>query len=149
MPNDKLAAEILGKDDCPRKAVQVPEWGLTLWIRTLGSDERDAFEVSKLRKDKDGEVNLDNFRACLVALCAVDEQGQQIFQEDQAAALGKKSPVALDRLFQVAKKLNRVFLSPAETEELEKNSAATAGVSSPTASPSPSGAPTSTASSAS
>jgi hypothetical protein len=64
-------------------------------------------------------MNLKNIRAKLVALTVVDEEGNRIFSDSDASALGKKSAAALDRVFEVAQRLSG--LRPEDVEELSKN----------------------------
>lgn len=118
-----LRQAILDQSDLPREPVTIPEWTIDgapvrLWVRTMTGDERDAYEMWCVRQ-KDGD--LVGIRAKLVCLCTVDEDGARVFQDKDAAALGKKSVAALQRLFNAARKLNA--LSSADVEELEKNSA--------------------------
>ncbi len=55
----------------------------------------------------------------LVAMCACDETGKRIFTDNQAANLGNKSAVALNRVFEVAQRINR--LTDDDIKELEGN----------------------------
>jgi hypothetical protein len=123
--------QILAVDDLPRETVEVKEWGGELIVRTMTGAERDAFELSLLKqgKGKKQEVNRENFRARLVAATAVDESGDPIFQAADVTELGKKSSLALQRVFNVSARLNG--FTDADIEELAKNSEAAPGESSP------------------
>ena len=113
------AETILAAADLPREMVTVPEWGGMVYVRTMTGGERDAWELSLT----DGEKrNLSNVRARLAVLVMVDEFGARLFRDDQADALGEKSAAALDRIFDVAIRLNK--LSQQDVEDLEKNSVA-------------------------
>lgn len=117
-------AEILAQDDLKYEDVQVPEWG-GAWVRvrTLNASERDRFEASTVeRKGKSVTTNLENIRARLCLLCLVDENGERLFQEEDTFPLGGKSAAALDRIFQVAQRLNG--LRDADIEELAGESSA-------------------------
>lgn len=98
--------QILAADDLPQVEVPVREWGAgaTVWVRSMQGVERDAWEASLIGPD--GERNMDNVRARLVALTAIDAAGNRLFNDDDAHALGKKSAAALDRLFGASMKLN-------------------------------------------
>lgn len=112
--------DVMTADDLPRERVEVPEWGGAVDMRTLTSAERDAFEVRMLRdSDDDPESRLENLRARLVAACAVDEDGHCLFSEDDVEALGGKSARAMDRLFDVAQRMNG--MGPDAIEDLTKN----------------------------
>lgn len=103
------ADQILAADDMPTEDVEVPEWKGTVRIRMLSGAERDRFEASiAQQKGKSTKANLENLRARLVAKCAIGEDGKRLFSDSQAVALGQKSAAALDRVFEAARKLNRM-----------------------------------------
>lgn len=105
-PKGMTRDQILNADDLTREKVDVPEWDLTAWVRTLTSNERDRFEAGMLDDAKAGKLNLRNLRARLVVESLVDEDGQKIFKASDAEALGAKSAAALQRLFNVAQRLS-------------------------------------------
>ena len=112
---------IFAANDVQRIPVVVPEWGVTVYIRTLSGTERDAFEGGLMKgKGKQREPDLANLRARLVALCAVDEEGNRIFDKSDVEALGKKAAAPLDRLFTAAQELNG--LTEKDVQELAGNS---------------------------
>jgi len=80
--------------------------------------ERDSFEQGIINEDK--TANLSNIRAKLCALTIVDESGKRVFSDDDIDELSGKSSLVLDRIFQVAQKLNGI--SPADVEDMAKNS---------------------------
>ncbi len=104
-------AAILAADDLPRESVTVPEWGGEVLVRTMTGTERDAFESSLLEKDK----RMENMRARLVSLTLCDETGERMFSDDEVTALGKKSAIALDRVFAVAQRLNGIGAGAVDT----------------------------------
>ena len=109
--------QILQADDLPREEVDVPEWGGTVFVRTMTGAERDDWEMETYSGE--GTVNRANVRARLCARCMVDDQGARLFTDKEADKLGAKSGAALDRVFQIARELNG--LSAKEVETLEKN----------------------------
>lgn len=112
--------EILGINDLPTEDVFVPEWNTWVRVRGLTGAERDQFEQSIVEaRGKDTRVNLRNIRAKLVALCVVDEEGKRLFKDEDAELLGRKSAVALNRIFEVAQRLSG--LRPEDVEELAGN----------------------------
>lgn len=112
--------DILAIDDLPYEDVEVPEWGGVVRVRALTGAERDAYEASIVRrKGNKTELNPENMRAKLVALCVVDEQGNRLFTDKDIELLGRKSAAALDRVFEVAQRLSG--LRPEDMEEIEKN----------------------------
>lgn len=124
-------AAIVAAEDLKFEDVDVPEWGGTVRLRELRASERDHYEATtfKIRLEVvDGksvqrfEPNTENARARLVACCLVDEEGNRCFGDDEVEALGKKSASALQRLFEVAQRINGI--GPKAAEEAEKNSVA-------------------------
>lgn len=113
--------QILGTQDLGFEDVDVPEWGGTVRVKMLTGTERDAFEQELvIRQGKKTQVNLTNIRARLVALCVADENGQRLFSQADVTELGKKSSLALNRVFAVAQRLNG--LTEEDIEELAGNS---------------------------
>lgn len=123
--------EILGAEDRRIEPVDVPEWGGRVFVRSLFSDERDAFDLAM--RDDEGKLRLANYRARLVAACACDEAGKLLFTAAQAAALGKKSSVATTRIVKVCERLNGMTQEAAEAAK--KDSDGTDSDASPSASP--------------
>jgi hypothetical protein len=115
--------DILKADDIETEEVEVPAWGGTVLVRGLSGKERDNYESSCMQdRGKQGMVRvLANIRAKLVVRCLVDEDGNRLFADADANALGEKSAAALDQLFDVAARLSR--LSDGDIEELGKDSA--------------------------
>ena len=109
---------ILGADDRRTEDVPVPEWGGTVRVRALSGAERDAYEagIVTLRGDGTKSVNLKNLRGRLVSLSCVDDEGNRLFSDEDAIALGDRSASALERVFDVARKLSG--LSEDDVEEL-------------------------------
>lgn len=115
--------EILKANDLPTKIVPVPEWGknAAVRIRGLTAKERDEFELTAIKEDFSGvtKAGMINFRAKLVALTVVDENGNNLFTLEDAEQLGKKSAQVLDRLFNEARTLSG--FTKEDIEELTKN----------------------------
>lgn len=113
-------SDVQQADDKKFEIVEVPEWGGSIRIRTMGGTERDqwellASEATRTRKIK----NKQGIRASLVALCCVDGDGQRIFTEADIVWLGEKSAKALDRVYDRAQELNK--LNEDAIEETAKN----------------------------
>ena len=122
---------ILAASDITTEEVDVPEWGGTVLVRALSGAERDRFEQSLLnqgapqkngkRGGKTMQVSMENARAKLCALSVVDADGNRLFSDKDAAALGKKSGAALDRVFGVAQRLSGI--TDADIDEVVGKSA--------------------------
>jgi hypothetical protein len=115
--------EIFSAQDIVFEDVSVPEWGGEVRVKGLTGRERDKFEADSLTKAKKSgqrDVNLENMRARLIVLCAVNEQFQPIFERSDVMRLGEKSAVALERVFSVAQRLSG--MTDEDMEELAGNS---------------------------
>lgn len=108
---------ILGAQDLQTQDVPVPEWGGDVRIRVLTGAERDALSVSMLGSD--GKPDLSTYKVRLVAACVVGEDGQRLFSDADISALGAKSALALQRVFDAADTLNA--MAPGAVEAAEKN----------------------------
>jgi hypothetical protein len=116
--------QILGAEDLKREEVAVPEWGGSVFVRTMTGSERDRFEAAFVRDKSDT-------RARLAAATICDEGGRLLFAPGDIEALGRKSAAALERVFAVAMRLSRVGKD--DVDELEGNSAASPFAASPSA----------------
>ncbi len=127
--------QILTAVDQKVEPVEVPEWGGTVLVRGLTGAERDGYEAEMVsRRGKKVEFNLQNARAKLCARSIVDEHGVRLFNDDEdMLALGKKNAAALERVFEVARRLSG--LTEDDVEELTKNSGSGQSADSGTRSP--------------
>lgn len=107
-------SDLLGIDD--RKVVdfEVPEWNISVKLRAMTGNDRDAFEAHVTNGGKEGTVNVLGMRAKLVGACLVDADGNRLVPDGSEEKLGEKSAAALDRLFTKCMSLNGM------TEEDEK-----------------------------
>ena len=111
--------EILGLADRKAEEVVVPEWaGKTVRLMEMTAADRDEWELRAYNERKAG-VTAKNVRANLVGRCLVDDKGERLFDDEAIGALAKKSAKALDRLFEVAQRLNA--LTKQEVQAIEKN----------------------------
>ena len=118
--------QILDANDRKLEPVEVPEWGGTVYVRTLTGTEKDAY-LARHVKAVDGQQTFDRNGATeqLVAMALCDESGNRLFTDLEARKLGEKNANVLERLVEVATKLNK--LGADGLEEAEKNSEATPG----------------------
>jgi len=112
--------EILEFNDLRVEPVPVPEWNTTLYVRSITAKEQDAWSAETVKQKQENRAN---FQASFLVLCMCDESGALLFSRKDADALGNKSAGALNRLFNVASRLNG--LSSEDVRELEKNSVTT------------------------
>lgn len=107
-------------EDLTYEDVNVPEWGGQIRIRALSGAERDAFEAkSVITKGNDRQINTKNLRARLIAATAINEDGSPMFEPSDVLHLGQKSAKALERLFDVARKLSG--MTAKDVDELTEN----------------------------
>lgn len=131
--------KILEANDINFAEVAVPEWGGTVRIRTISGDMRDGYDLYR-SKISDNQTN-PGYRAFVCAMCCVGTDDKPMFTTKDIRSLGEKSSAALDRVFDVADKLNG--FTSTEVEETAKNSPSRNG--SGTTSHAPSQAPASPA----
>jgi hypothetical protein len=90
-------AKILAAKDVKlSEAVPVPEWGGDVYIRTISGTERDKFEEAY------SEQKMKAFRVRFLVLTLADESGERLFGDADIDALGGKSSVVINRLFDKA-----------------------------------------------
>jgi hypothetical protein len=109
---------ILGSQRKPDRAVEVPEWGVTVYVKTMSSRDRDSFEQENADA-RDKGLSLPNFRARFLVRVLVDEKGVRIFGDADADALGEKDGTVLGRLFDATVEHNA--LDNASVEKMAKN----------------------------
>lgn len=104
---------ILAANDAKLTRLEVPEWGGEVFIRCMSGKDRDEFEQKVQGKQ------LSNIRAVLAAISLCDSEGKRLFNDSEIELLGAKSAAALDRVFSMALKINRI--GAADVDELKKN----------------------------
>lgn len=107
--------QILAVRDIPTEVVDVPEWGGSVMVRGLTGRARDIIEARFT--DPKGKVDLGrggDFRAAYVAQAVVDADGALLFSDSDIKALGEKSSVALQRIFDAA-----IHLSATRPEDVD------------------------------
>jgi hypothetical protein len=112
-------AEILDAHDVQTEAVNVPEWGGDVLVRSMTGDERDRFEAeAQTTNSDDPTANYQRIRARLAARTIVDEDGNRVFSEQDIEKLGSKNAWALTRVLLVAARL--AALDDKDIEQLAK-----------------------------
>lgn len=102
-------ADIFGMSDTVIREVYVPEWKVTVRVRSLMGFERDDYEMSLIdQRAGNMKVEFQNARARLVALAVVDADGNRLFSDDDIPMLSTKSASALSRLFDAASALSGI-----------------------------------------
>lgn len=124
--------DILKADDLETEDVSVPEWApkgtpdpsaCVVRLRMLTGTERDRFE--RMMNEAQTSTNsskkklAENFRARMISMCAVDENGNKLFNAGDIAALGTKSSKALSRVFDKCQQMNG--FTESDVEELTES----------------------------
>lgn len=132
--------QILSAPDISRitKTVEVAEWGGSVKIRRMNGFQREQFEEAVNAK-----VSSYNLRSRMAVISIVDDNGKQLFNQADVAALAEKSAKALDTVYQAALEFNG--LTKKAVKDLEKNSESATSDATPSDSRDDSGSPTSTA----
>lgn len=109
--------DILAVDDAEIVPVPVPEWGGTVWVRSMTAGERDALETRayEMRMAKEPPAA----HALTVIFSACDKDGNLLFTEADLPALAKKRGKAMNRILAASQRLN--FTSARDIEELAGN----------------------------
>lgn len=112
------ATEILNKSDVEVKAVSVPEWDTTVYIRAWGGKARGRFE-RVLNESTDSEK--EEIRGLVAAMSLCDDHGALLFDSNKetVAKLSAKNGKALERIFLAAVELNK--LDKKASKEIEGN----------------------------
>lgn len=109
------AREALLGAKVPTEEVRIASIGQTFFVRGMTGAERDKYEFSFVKKTgRKAEYVPENMRAKLVAFCTVDEHGQRIFSDADAALLGETRADVLDALFSVAQRLSGIGAGDAD-----------------------------------
>ena len=123
--------QILSADDLPKEVCEIPEWGGSVYVKTLSARAKEEWEQAMYATKSDKrDDNITNIRASLTALTCCDDDGVAIFTKADIEILNEKSSSALERVFNAACKLNRIGTN--DVEELAKNSDETHDDDSPT-----------------
>lgn len=118
----ELRNRILQTQDIKREAVEVPEWGVTLYVRGMTGRERDAYEESLVQgRGRNARLSLVGARAKMVVMCTEDEAGNRVFTDDDAKILQHKSAAALERLWSKIRELSGMTVEDEAELESDEN----------------------------
>lgn len=93
-----------------RRHVPIPEWGITVILRELTAEEKQAYEASIVSFDKQGRPKINSKDAALrlIVASAEDENGERFFDGGDVPRLRKQPGALIDRLFRTAKQLSAI-----------------------------------------
>ena len=114
--------DILQARDVKIEKVEVPEWGGTVFVRSLSAAERGLIEeaAAKFKESKGKDSFARMFTVKFASLTICDEEGNRLFDDKDLAALQQKNAAAVARVAEAAQKLSG--FTKEDLEELEKNS---------------------------
>jgi hypothetical protein len=124
-------AQMLALADHRSEVCEVPEWQGAVRVGTWTGATR--WRILRLWQEEERATNL---LAVVAAASVVDAQGVRVFSDEDIPALALKNAQALQRIFDVALRVNG--MAPAAVADLGKGSGATPSGASPSGSPSPS-----------
>jgi hypothetical protein len=96
--------EILSKVSLKKETVLVEAWGGEVIVSEMSGAMRDAWEQSITQKDSSGKIV--SPRAKMVLYCVVDDHGIRLFKDNDLDEIGKLSSAAIERICEVAMRLN-------------------------------------------
>jgi hypothetical protein len=96
-----LRDTILNIDDRSTQLVNVPEWGVDIYIRSLSGTDREQFIERSNGLDSEVDKN-----SLLLTTIICDENNKQLFTEADVPALSGKDSGVLDRLVRLALEIN-------------------------------------------
>lgn len=118
MPSD-LLKKIKDADKKNLLPVEVPEWGLTVYIKNMTVRERDSFDKEMFNASKKGEALIDDFRTKILVRTLCDENGQPLCTPAEFEQLTGLSAKPMEMLFEKAQKHNGI--GKEDIEELAGN----------------------------
>ena len=129
MGNLLSKVELLQKEKLEIEKVEFSN-GDYVFVRQMTGHERDMFEQSMLRKNRDGKGNvisvetvMDDFRSKLAAITLCDEVGKPLLDVQDYKLLGNSmSAKRLEKIINISQKLNAI--TEEDKEEIVKNSSA-------------------------
>lgn len=109
-----LRALILAKDDRTYEEVPVPEWGVTVTVKSLTAGEKDEYDESLIKMRKQGKrgrvspvASTKHMRAKMVvkAVCLGVGNPAPMFTDSDIETISAKNGKAIDLLYDVAVRL--------------------------------------------
>lgn len=105
------ATDIIDADDVVIERVEVPEWGGHIYVRSMEAATKERY-IDSIRKtvgkgkNATTEVVLEKSSAKLVSLSACNKNGELLFNLGMVNVLAKKNSAAMQRVVNVAARLN-------------------------------------------
>jgi hypothetical protein len=101
-----LSAQIFAADDIESETIEVPQWGVTLLIKSMSAKAR-ALMVDNAMANNGGVFNIQQVMPDIVIQCTFDpETGERVFLDTDREALMAKSANAVEIVATVAMRLS-------------------------------------------
>lgn len=100
-----LRDQILALADATSETVEIPEWKLTVEVRSMsGAARADLVQAGSVQ----GQLpDMSKFTSAIVVMCSFDPKtGEQIFSKEDADLVLEKNGSALERIVTVAMRLS-------------------------------------------
>ena len=117
-----LSAQIFAADDIESELVEVPQWGVTVLVKSMTA--RDRARMITTGVSDSGVFRLEEILPDLVIASTYDpETGERVFEESDRDALMSKSAAPIEQIATVAMRLSG--LEEDATDEAGKGSSPT------------------------
>lgn len=95
-----LKNKIRAAKDIDKELVEVPEWDVTIEVRSMTVRQRAAFLAANQDHSEDGPARIEGVYGQILVTCCIDpETGDPVFEEDDLSWLmTEKSGSVIDRL---------------------------------------------------
>ncbi len=104
--------QILAASDIEYNTVSVPKWGGDVRIRSMTGADRATLVATCRDEESEGK-----FDTIMIALCAVDENGNRMFSVKDVEALGQKSVESLNLIARAIRDLNGIGIDAEASAE--------------------------------
>lgn len=110
-----LRDRILQADDIGRELVEVPQWGVTVEVRTMSAGKRSRMLQTCALPD--GTIDLDRLYPMLIVATVFDpEDGERVFTEEDMPALQEKSASSIEFVAQKAMEMSGMAAKAVDEE---------------------------------
>jgi hypothetical protein len=110
-----LRDRILQSDDIGREELDIPQWGVTVEVRTMSAGKRSRMLQTCTLPD--GGVDLDRLYPMLIIATVFDpETGESVFAEEDMPALQDKSAGAIEFVAQKAMEMSGMTAKAVDEE---------------------------------
>jgi len=113
---------ILTVEDYDIQTIHVKEWGGSIILKSMTGAGRDRYETACIRQGAGqgaGKLDMTDLKALLLSMTIVGEDHKPLFTAKDVTALNTKNAKVINRLCEIAQKMNAI--GDDGVEEAEKN----------------------------